>query len=747
MRPFILFPILSSSNSNTNNHLFNEEELRCYYTPIHVDIIKRLLTNNLTGYTSLLPICSIPESYYTSIRKNTISSVNGNSVDYIEFNRFNGDVLSEHLKKRELTVLEKIIIIINLAEAIEIIHEMKLIHGNVRPENIIINLDFTVKFLEIKRENRDHSNSQDKLKFEPNYSAPENFSLEKESKEENYDYHKTNHISDKVDVWSFGCIVYEIVSGFKPWSEITDNDEVIECLKSGKSFNMNKDILLIFIDLIQKCTTNDPKTRVSIKESKTILLNILFEKTKEFFIKNDLVNNFSNGLLEIFENYKKLDPKVTFYIFNQITTHLIKFVKTIECEIKLGKMDKFMRYLKERNYFSKNPEELVKFNETISKKIEIKYKINKKKDNINRINTVKITFEDISTNVYTKGVSCLKKDSDRKFKNVCLILKENDLKEKEKPRLKSPVRPSVSLPNEKKIKKKMSFKIEYVKNNFCEGNKVITREGEYNLKRYKISLIDNNKLDNNTKIEMTNALNFDIIEDGDKTYKHEFLSSSNNDNFEVLKRKEDLDKREKKKKKRRNLEEILNSLQIHNLYSFNIESETSRTLQLTSQTLEEVNINSTRARTAQELQTINNNNNNNLSLNKVMNNKYFLVAQDKTETHIEKFDYPKVLKLLNTNEDLNKDHIPVKAKYIIDTKERVNKLYFNSYAQKTPKRNKSEAARKINEFKYKKDNVQGKKIVFKSTMKGLVYNFSKYDKEKLREILNEEHKSYSKKKC
>jgi len=746
MRPIVLFPIHSFQNANTTNLLVNEEEYIRKYTTKHVDTIKGLLPNYITGFTPLLPLCCVPESYYTNIRKNTIGSVNGNSVDYMEFNRFNGDILSDLVKKRELSVLEKIIIILNLAEAIEIIHEMNIIHGYIRPENIIVNLDLTVKFLDIKRENRDQSNSNEILKFEPYHAAPENFLLEKESNKENYNYHKDNQITDKVDVWSFGSIVYELISGFKPWSEISDYEEVVKCLRSGKSFNLNKDVLQIFINLIQKCTMIDPNVRASIKESKTILLNILFEKTKEMVTQNDLVNNFSNGLIMIFEHSKKLDPKVTFYLLHQIITHLIKFVMTIDNEIRLGKVDKFMRHLNERNFFSRNPEELVKFMEKISTKIEFNLKINKKKHSVNRTNTVKITFEDISTNVYTKGVSCLKKDSDKKFKNVCLILKENDLKEKEKPRLKSPVRPSVSLPNEKTIKKKMSFKIEYVKNNFCEGNKVITREGEYNLKRYKISLIDNHKLDNNFKIEITNALNFDIIEDGDKTHKNELLSSSHNENFEVLKMNEDREKRKKKKKKRRNRDEILSSLQIDNLYSFNIESETSNVKQLISQTLEEVNINSSRVTSTQELPTVNNNNNN-LSLNKVLNNKYFLVAQDKVDTNNEKFDYPKVLKLINTNENLNKDHHAFKAKYILDAKEKVTKLYFNSYPQKTPKRNKSEAAKKINEFKYKKEIVQSKKIVFKSTIKGLVYNFSKYDKEKLREIINEEHKSYSKKKC
>ena len=104
--------------------------------------------------------------------------------DYREYNKY-----AEFIK----TILFQICL------GIKYIHEKNIIHRNLKPENIFIDNNKIIKigdFGILKKFNKDRYTNRDVRTF--NYMAPEIIKNEK--------------YNNKVDLWSYGCIIYELIT-------------------------------------------------------------------------------------------------------------------------------------------------------------------------------------------------------------------------------------------------------------------------------------------------------------------------------------------------------------------------------------------------------------------------------------------------------------------------------------------------------------------------------------------------------
>ncbi|KAK2997567.1 hypothetical protein RJ639_025001 [Escallonia herrerae] len=120
------------------------------------------------------------------------------SLDKWIFNPDQGHTLSWEIRRK---------IIIGLAKGLEYLHSQcdpNIIHFDIKPQNILLNGDFSVKISDFglaKLIDRDQSQVLTVLKGTPGYMAPE--------------LYKGTNISVKADVYSFGIVVLEILFGRK----------------------------------------------------------------------------------------------------------------------------------------------------------------------------------------------------------------------------------------------------------------------------------------------------------------------------------------------------------------------------------------------------------------------------------------------------------------------------------------------------------------------------------------------------
>ena len=157
-------------------------------------------------------------------------------VQFIATELIEGETLRHRLKQARLTVIEALAITTQVAAALEAAHEAKIVHRDIKPENIMIRRrDQIVKVLDfgLAKLTDDRSVSQSGV-FEPptraliktdagmvmgtaHYMSPEQA--------------RGLPVDTRTDVWSLGVVLYEIVTGARPFTGETNSDVLVSILE------------------------------------------------------------------------------------------------------------------------------------------------------------------------------------------------------------------------------------------------------------------------------------------------------------------------------------------------------------------------------------------------------------------------------------------------------------------------------------------------------------------------------------
>ncbi|KAH0785423.1 Pkinase-domain-containing protein [Histomonas meleagridis] len=158
-----------------------------------------------------------------------------------------------------------------MLEAVQTIHEKKIIHGNLKPSNFLM-VKRTLKLIDFgfAKVIQDDATSTEFFRQSSSfqYKAPESFS----------DWKQPAKLSTSADVYSIGCILYELVYGRPPQNQANNtifNNNVIkfEVLKEFPDFELLKNVM-------QMCLQPNPKRRPTIEE----LLNHAYIQLSTSFV-------------------------------------------------------------------------------------------------------------------------------------------------------------------------------------------------------------------------------------------------------------------------------------------------------------------------------------------------------------------------------------------------------------------------------------------------------------------------------
>jgi serine/threonine protein kinase len=152
-----------------------------------------------------------------------------------------------------------------LLKGIDFLHSKQIIHRDLKPSNIYLhNRQLVIGDLghakELELYNLNQSDSKRTFGIN-NYLAPEA-----------NDIHKR---SIKLDIWSFGCIVYELFTLEKLFS-FRNPDKIRDSIRN---FNIETDlksnkIELMYIKILRKSLLQDPKERFTAKQLMNLLLDV-----------------------------------------------------------------------------------------------------------------------------------------------------------------------------------------------------------------------------------------------------------------------------------------------------------------------------------------------------------------------------------------------------------------------------------------------------------------------------------------
>lgn len=175
--------------------------------------------------------------------------------------------------------------LIGVTEILHQIHQHKMIHRDLKPDNIMVNLDnpdspdsYIIDFGLCKIAKNTKTRTAH-AKGTPQYKCPEVFDGDDDllAAGNGEDEEKTIQITIKVDVWALGVMISEVFSGVIPWSQRSTNWLHVETmLMSKEKFPIPENIKNSkIVALIEKCVNLDPAERPTDEEIIAELKNIL----------------------------------------------------------------------------------------------------------------------------------------------------------------------------------------------------------------------------------------------------------------------------------------------------------------------------------------------------------------------------------------------------------------------------------------------------------------------------------------
>jgi len=174
-------------------------------------------------------------------------------LEYIE-----GDTLGERIAHRPLDLREVLSIAQQIAEAVAAAHERGVTHRDLKPGNIKITPEGKVKVLDfgLAKAVAGEAADQESTITEPGrvigtpaYMSPEQA--------------RGKPTDKRCDIWSFGCVLYEMLTGKVPFEGETASDTLANVLQTEPDWHaLPQGVPMNIQVLLRRCLEKDPRRRL-----------------------------------------------------------------------------------------------------------------------------------------------------------------------------------------------------------------------------------------------------------------------------------------------------------------------------------------------------------------------------------------------------------------------------------------------------------------------------------------------------
>ena len=169
-----------------------------------------------------------------------------------------GETLAQRIARKQLKLQEALSIAQQIAEAVSTAHDKGIVHRDLKPGNIKITSDGRVKVLDFGLAKAAGSEAEEydstitrpgSIIGTPSYMSPEQVRGK-----------PTDH---RTDIWSFGCLLYEMLTSERPFEGDTVSDTVAHVLEREPDWQaLPPEIPVNIQSLLHRCLEKDLKHRL-----------------------------------------------------------------------------------------------------------------------------------------------------------------------------------------------------------------------------------------------------------------------------------------------------------------------------------------------------------------------------------------------------------------------------------------------------------------------------------------------------
>ena len=187
-----------------------------------------------------------------------------------------GETLAERLVRGPLAVNEALAVARQIADALEAAHEKGIVHRDLKPANIKITAEGVVKVLDfgLAKASGSGAAAPDVRQWPPISVATHAGVLIGTAAYMSPEQARGQAVDKRTDIWAFGCVLYEMLTGSRPFVADGISATLAGVLKSEPDWNaLSRELPATIRTILTRCLAKDRQRRLADISIVLFLLN------------------------------------------------------------------------------------------------------------------------------------------------------------------------------------------------------------------------------------------------------------------------------------------------------------------------------------------------------------------------------------------------------------------------------------------------------------------------------------------